>query len=186
LWIAIALAAPTAAAAQPHDDPFDHPTLVIPFDYAGALGVGPDEVKGELVLTRNEEAKVVSRALVAALQDRESSLVDPKLPPGAVVPQNMTWSSDAAPISQEVIDAHNRATKDNPNLALPPRFYSVQYSGQYRLDHHELQFNISAQLFERGAATSPRKYKGGYSGNFFVDLLSDALKAKLVPQKANP
>jgi hypothetical protein len=69
---------------------------------------------------------------------------------------------------------------------LPPRFYSVQYSGQYKLQNRELVFAISAVLFEQAAATARRKYEGLYSGSFFVDSLADALKARLLQQGAVP
>ncbi len=139
-------------------------------------------VDGVITLTKNSEAAFVSRVLVSALQERQYALVEPEVTLGSPLPQGKTWTTDIVPVSAEVIAEHNRT---HPEMTpLPPRYYSVRYSGQYKLQKRELVFVISAQLFERGAATAPRKYKGDYSGSFFVDPLSEALRSKLMQESA--
>ncbi|CAN5309410.1 hypothetical protein BH10PSE4_BH10PSE4_14250 [soil metagenome] len=171
------VAVPLAAKPKPP------PTLVVPFQYQG-LGVGEGAVQGGIVLTKDSEATYVSRALVAALQDRQYSLVSPKLPVGAVVPQGKTWTSDIVPLSPDMIERHNGAY---PSMSLPPRYYSLQYYGEYRLERRELLFSISARLYERAAATEPRPYKKAYSGDFFVAPLAASLKARLMrPDEGQP
>ena len=153
--------------------------LSMPFHYQG-LGAGANPVDNSIELTEGTEADQVSRAIVEALQSLEYSLIEPALSLGKPIPQNTEWSSDRVPIAQREIATHNEKFPDWP---LPPRHYSVQYSGSYKLERRELIIRLSAHLFEGALASEPRPYRKDYSGNYFVHPLEEALKEKLLKLK---
>ena len=167
-----------AATAAPKDSP---PALAVPFRYEG-FGVGAGLVQDTLILKQDGEAAVISRALVSALQAHQLSVVKPTVNLGVPLPQNQTWESDVAPVPPELVAAYNRA---NPNLALAPRKWSIQYSGQYKLERRQLLVSISAKLYEAGFSGPSKPYKGAYSGAFFVSQLTDTLQAKLKQPGSN-
>lgn len=158
----------------------DAATLSIPFRYAG-LGVGSGIVEGTVVLPDDAAAAFVSRAIVEALQEMQHSLIEPKRELGEPVPQDEPWWTDTVPIEQAAIQAHNEAFS---GMILPTRFYEIQYVGAYRLERRELLFFLSANLFERAAATEPRRYEADYSGDFFVAPLAEAIRGKLLALSA--
>ena len=172
------LGAPALSSAAPKDSP---PALAVPFRYEG-FGVGAGAVQDTLVLKQDSEAVVVSRALVNALQAHQLSVVKPTVGLGVPLPQNQAWESDVAPVPPELVAAYNRA---NPNLALGPRKWSIQYSGQYKLERRQLLFSISAKLYEAGFSGPSKPYKGPYSGAFFVSQLTNTLQTKLMQQGSN-
>lgn len=158
-------------------------TFFVPYVYEG-LGVGDGEVEGVVELPKDGEERVVSRAIVLALQELQNSIVVPDLGPGEALPQKRLWKTDRAPIPQSQIVEHNN---QYPGMALPPRYYSLEYHGEYVAERRQLIFRISALLYEQAYAADPRKYNQKYSGKFFVDVLEKLIREKLqAPTKDEP
>ena len=154
-----------------------HPVnLSIPFRYEG-LGAGANDVRNEIVLPVDRESTFISRAIVNALQELEFSVVEPDVELGSPLPQGKQFTTDTVPIRAAVIADHN--IQHEGEMSLPPRFYSLRYHGAYRLVDRDLVFELTAELYERAAATTSRLYTKSYSANFFIAPLGNAIKAKL-------
>lgn len=171
LWVTIAFLAMLiqgcASTSEVVNVSENEESFAVPYSYKG-FGAGPQPLLGVVELNEGSEARVVSRAVVEALQSFQLSIVDPPAQLDTILPPGKPWKTDIAPIKAEVIADYNRRF---PQMALPvDRLYGIQYSGMYSIVEKEFRFRLESLLFQRGAASDYRPYsRRDYSGSFFFE-----------------
>ena len=147
--------------------PYHHPRM----------GMGGAPVLGSVLVPENGELQQASRALIMALQVFLASVVKPVIGVDGVIPTRTTWTTDASPLSADVIAVYNAAF---PALRLPPAQYLLVYEGQHDVSAGAFRYKISARLFAKGAigAASPVQ-DNRYAGRFFVERLAAAVAQQL-------
>ena len=139
-------------------------------------GMGGAAILGSVVVPKDKESILASRALVLALQRQHLSVVHPSLGLDGLIPANTEWSTDIAPLDDETLKAYN--TKHRALTA--GRIYGISYSGLHDTSGNIFRYKISVHLHERGVisnwgAIDDNKYFGG----FFIDKLATQISHQL-------
>ncbi len=150
----------------------------IPFQYPYS-GIGEQPVHGTVVVKEVAEQKIISRAIINALQHESFGIDKPKLAPGEVLPTGEHIDTDEVPLSREWLPEHN--ARNRAELHLPTdRHYQLTYRLSYNIGDKEFHFKASAILqYKALHGHKWRKYEGPYSGAFFVGKLEDRIRAVL-------
>lgn len=152
----------------------------IPFWYP-SMGIGDQPVSSTVVLKKGSEQKMISRAIINALQSESFSIVKPKLAPGEALPTRERIDTDEVPLSREWWLEHNAHNREELHLPTHPNYcFRLRYCLRYDIGDKELYFKINAILQQKARYGHKwREYKEPYSGAFFVRKLEDRIRAAL-------
>ena len=152
-------------------------TVIQPYHHSLA-GIGGGAIHGSILVPDTQENLVASQALLMALQDNQLSVIEPELGLDGIIPPNLSWETDVAPIAMNAVSVHNEMEH---GLILGPAQYGIKYIGMHDTKDYMFRFKISAHLYQRGALSGWSSVSDDhYSGQFFVKRLESAIKAKLV------
>ena len=174
--LALLLAGCAGPAAMTHAGGEEEWVIEQPYHHPLA-GVGGGAIVGSVLVKENREVPFASRTLVLVLQDQQLSLRKPEIGVDGIIPPRVPWATDIAPLPPEVVAAHNQKF---PTFVLAPATYGIAYDGEHDTSNNAFRFKISARLHQKGAISNWSPVRDDrYSGQFFVQRLAEAIKARL-------
>lgn len=156
--------------------------FAVPFLYRG-LGVGAQPRLGIVQLEQGDEARMISQALLEAMQEMEMSFVEPPASLTLLIAPEETWRTGITPLPLDLVRQHNA---EHPEFPLPlDRLYAIQYVGSYVIHERQLRFRLESHLYHRGLGGNFRPYAHDtYSSKFFFERVKLLIEERLAQLSA--